>query len=132
MTQQPNNEQLPESLLYSIEHVWVREAGGNCTVGITAHAQEELGEIVFVEIVEEGRMVEKGTSFGSLESIKTVSELFMPMTGRIQTINPALSDNPNLINGDPYGAGWIMTFMADKNADRSALISAAEYRSTIS
>ncbi|SDC45339.1 glycine cleavage system H protein [Pelagirhabdus alkalitolerans] len=93
---------------YSDEHVWVDVKGNEITLGITEHAQEELGDIVFAELPEEGDVLDEGDTFGSVESVKTVSELYAPISGTITKVNEALEDEPELINEDPYEDGWII------------------------
>ncbi len=118
--------QTPEGLLYHPEHTWARQGDGVATVGITDFAQDELGDIVFVELPEVGQQIALGEVFGSIESSKSVSELFSPVTGEVLEINDALEDAPEEINDDPYGAGWIMRVKVDGKPDAS-LLDAATY-----
>lgn len=99
---------IPEDLRYTKEHEWARKDDEGVTFGITEHAQEQLGDVVFVELPEVGEEVAKGETFGSVESTKAVSELFAPMTGKVIAINDLLEDNPEAVNEDPYGDGWLL------------------------
>ena len=99
---------LPEELKYTKDHEWVRIEGNTATVGITDFAQRELGDIVFVEIETEGESVEQGEIFGTVEAVKTVSDLFMPLTGTVSEVNEELESEPELVNSDPYGRGWMI------------------------
>ncbi|MDO5510033.1 MAG: glycine cleavage system protein GcvH [Weeksellaceae bacterium] len=99
---------IPQELKYTQDHEWVRIDGDTATIGITDFAQSELGDIVFVDVDTEGDTLQAGEVFGSIEAVKTVSDLFMPITGEVTEINEALQDQPELINTDPYGEGWIV------------------------
>jgi glycine cleavage system H protein len=116
----------PQDLLYSKEHEWIRIAGETGTVGITDHAQEELGDIVYVEFPQVGGRVEAGKAFGTIESVKAVSELFSPVSGEITEVNKDLVDAPETVNTDPYGKGWIVRVRIDKGSP-SGLLSAEQY-----
>jgi glycine cleavage system H protein len=116
----------PQDLLYSKEHEWIRIAGDTGTVGITDHAQEELGDIVFVEFPKIGARVEAGKPFGTIESVKAVSELFSPVSGEITEVNKDLVDAPESVNTDPYGKGWIVRIRMDKGSP-AGLLSAEQY-----
>ena len=116
---------VPEELQYTRSHEWLRTEGDTATVGITDHAQDELGDIVFVELPEEGATLEPGDSFGTVESVKAVSDLYTPVGGEVVEVNEALNDNPEKINEDPYGEGWIVKLRTSDDA--SGLLSAAEY-----
>ena len=98
----------PTNVKYTNEHEWVRIEGDEAYVGITDYAQSQLGDIIFVDIPTEGETLEKGETFGSIEVVKTVSDLFLPIGGEILEVNPALEENPELVNKDPYGEGWIV------------------------
>lgn len=126
--------QFPKDLKYTKEHEWVRLSadGKTGTVGITEFAQQELGDIVFVEIDSVGSQVAKDEVFGSVEAVKTVSELFMPVSGTVAEINPALDGNPELVNSDPYGEGWMIRIDLSDPAEASDLLSADDYASMIS
>jgi glycine cleavage system H protein len=116
---------VPEELQYTKSHEWVRTEGDTATIGITDHAQEELGDIVFVELPEEGATLDAGDSFGTLESVKAVSDLYAPVGGEVVEVNEALNDSPEKINEDPYGDGWIIKLrVSDEGA---ALLSASDY-----
>jgi glycine cleavage system H protein len=120
--------EFPEKLLYTAEHEWVRVKGDIAVVGITEHAQSELGDIVFVELPEVETDLEQGREFGVVESVKTVSNLYVPVTGVVKKINKKLADNPELVNSEPYEDGWMIEIeMADKN-ELDDLLSAEEYK----
>lgn len=121
----------PENLKYSKDHEWVRVEGDEVYIGISEFAQSELGEIVFVDIDSEGDTVEKGEVFGSIEAVKTVSDLIMPVTGEVLEVNPKLDDEPELVNNDPYGDGWIIKATLDNAADLDDLLSNEEYKAEI-
>jgi glycine cleavage system H protein len=118
----------PEDLRYTKEHEWLEVRGGTATVGITQYAQAELGDIVYVELPQVGAAVVAGEPFGTVESVKAVSELFAPASGTVSEVNTALASSPEQVNKDPYGEGWMIRIaMADaKEAD--ALMSAGQYR----
>jgi glycine cleavage system H protein len=118
--------QFPEELKYTREHEWARVAGRKVTVGITDHAQGELGDIVFVELPPEGSAVEQGKPFGVVESVKAVSDLYSPVTGKVTGVNGALVDTPEKVNREPYGDGWMIVVETDSDAGEG-LLSAAEY-----
>lgn len=120
-----------ENLKYSKDHEWVRVEGDEVYIGISEFAQSELGEIVFVDIDSEGDTVEKGEVFGSIEAVKTVSDLIMPVTGEVLEVNPKLDDEPELVNNDPYGDGWIIKATLDNAADLDDLLSNEEYKTEI-
>jgi glycine cleavage system H protein len=121
----------PENLLYTKDHEWVRVEANLCTVGITHFAQSELGDIVYVELPKLGEKLAQHEPFGSVESVKAVSEVFMPVTGSIEKFNEKLADSPELVNNDPYGEGWMLVVKMDKTAELDALMSAAEYEDFI-
>lgn len=121
----------PENVKYSIDHEWVRVEGNEAFIGITDFAQDELGEIVFVDVTTEGETLDLGEVFGSIEAVKTVSDLMMPVGGEVLEVNAKLEDAPELVNSDPFGDGWIIK-IAVKNADEiSDLMSATEYKEFI-
>jgi glycine cleavage system H protein len=120
---------VPENLFYTADHEWVRFEGDVAYVGITDFAQGELGDIVYVEIETEGESLEAGDVFGSVEAVKTVSDLFMPVSGEIIELNGALADNPELVNNDPYGEGWMIKMKVTDKGDK--LMSAEAYTSEI-
>ncbi|MGH3105726.1 MAG: glycine cleavage system protein GcvH [Rubrobacteraceae bacterium] len=115
---------IPEELQYTRSHEWVRTEGDTATIGITDHAQDELGDIVFVELPETGATFDAGDSFGTVESVKAVSDLYTPVGGEVVEVNEALSDSPEKINEDPYGEGWIVKIQVSGDAD---LLSASDY-----
>ncbi len=121
----------PENLLYTKDHEWVRIEGDTAIVGITDFAQSELGDIVFVEVNTVGETVEAEAVFGSVEAVKTVSDLFMPVEGEIIEFNEALESNPELVNSDPYGEGWMVKVKMSKAASHSGLLPVTEYKALI-
>lgn len=121
----------PENLKYSKEHEWVRIEGETAVIGITAHAQNELGEIIYVDVTSEGETLEKDAVFGSIEAVKTVSDLFMPLAGEVLEVNPELEDKPELVNEDPYGKGWIVKVAVSNLSEIDDLLSAADYKQLI-
>ncbi|MDD2474734.1 MAG: glycine cleavage system protein GcvH [Dysgonamonadaceae bacterium] len=121
----------PEDLKYSKDHEWVRVEGDKTVIGITDFAQSELGEIVYVDVTSEGETINKEDVFGSIEAVKTVSDLIMPVTGEVLEVNPELEDAPELVNSDPYGEGWIIKItMTDQN-DLNDLLDADAYKEFI-
>lgn len=117
----------PESLRYTKDHEWIKLEGNIATVGITDFAQGELGDIVYVEIETAGKALSAESVFGTVEAVKTVSDLFLPVSGTINEVNPALSNQPELVNSDPYGEGWMIKMTVDNPADVAALMDAAAY-----
>ncbi len=117
----------PEDLYYSQEHNWVRLTGNRGTVGITDFAQQEMGEILYTELPDEGLQIEQGDILGTLESSKTVAELFSPVSGEVISINKDLEEEPSLVNDDPYGKGWLMVLELDDPSELQELFSAVEY-----
>lgn len=122
---------IPSELKYTKDHEWVRIEGNIATVGITDFAQGELGDIVFIDIDTVGEEFSTGDVFGSVEAVKTVSDLFLPVSGKISEINSDLEDQPELVNKDPYGKGWLIKLEIAENADHSELLSAEEYKKAI-
>jgi len=122
---------LPENLKYTIEHEWISVEGEVATVGITAFAQGELGDIVFVEIETVGETLDKGETFGTIEAVKTVSDLFMPVGGEILEVNPELESTPELVNKDAFGAGWLIKVKMNNPDELGDLLSAAEYQAML-
>jgi glycine cleavage system H protein len=118
---------IPAELLYTREHEWVRLEGDVATIGITDFAQGELGDIVFVEVDTEGESLEAHAVFGTVEAVKTVSDLFMPCAGEVLEFNRAIEDNPALVNEDPYGAGWLIRVRVSAPEEVQALLSAEAY-----
>lgn len=122
----------PEELKYTAEHEWVRAGDAESVrVGITDFAQEALGDIVFVQLPEVGAQITAGEPCGELESTKSVSDLYAPLTGTVTAVNGALDGAPELVNGDPYGEGWIFDVSPDEPADVEALLDAKEYEATL-
>ena len=117
----------PDDLRYSEEHEWVRVDGTHARVGITDYAQDALGDIVFIDLPAVGSEVEVGGQLGEVESTKSVSEIYAPLSGTVTAVNDALADAPETINHDPYGEGWICEFELAADADPDALLSAAAY-----
>ncbi|MFQ5670228.1 MAG: glycine cleavage system protein GcvH [Acidobacteriota bacterium] len=120
---------IPEDLKYTREHEWIKLEGEMATVGITEHAQKEMGDLVYVELPAKGDQVETGKPMGTVESVKAVSEVFAPVSGEVVEVNSLLLDQPEKINEDPHGAGWMARIKLAGKVDSSALMSAAEYRS---
>ena len=116
---------VPEELQYTRSHEWVRTEDDTATVGITDHAQDELGDIVFVELPEVGATLDPGDSFGTIESVKAVSDLYTPVGGEVVEVNEALNDSPEKVNEDPYGDGWIMRLRVSDEG--SGFLSASDY-----
>ncbi|MCB0820457.1 MAG: glycine cleavage system protein GcvH [Bacteroidetes bacterium] len=118
----------PEDLLYTKDHEWVRIEGDTAIVGITDFAQSELGDIVFVEVNTVGETIDAEAVFGTVEAVKTVSDLFMPLAGEILEFNEALESNPELVNSDPFGEGWMVKVKMSNPSDASSLLPVAEYK----
>jgi glycine cleavage system H protein len=122
---------VPENLKYTKDHEWVKVNGNEAVVGITEFAQSELGDIVFVEIETEGETLNSEEVFGTIEAVKTVSDLFMPVSGKILEFNSDLEANPESVNTDPYGKGWMIRVSIDNSAQIDGLLTAAQYRDLI-
>lgn len=120
---------LPENLQYTKEHEWVRIEGNTAVIGITAYAQDQLGDIVYVDIPTVGQEVAANEIFGTVEAVKTVSDLFMPISGTVTAFNDVLNTNPDLVNSDPYGKGWMIK--VDISGDHALLLSHSEYAKLI-
>lgn len=121
----------PAELKYTKDHEWIKVEGNEATIGITEFAQSELGDIVYVDIASLGKEVAKDEVFGTVEAVKTVSDLFMPVTGTVTEINPALNNQPDLVNADPYGEGWMVKITIADVADVDSLLSADDYKTVI-
>jgi glycine cleavage system H protein len=121
---------VPDGLKYTKDHEWAKFEGAVATVGVTDHAQRELGDIVFVELPKVGATVKSGQSFGTIEAVKTVAELYAPVSGTIAEVNTALSADAGVINQDPYGTGWIIKVKVDKPSEEG-LMDAAGYKALI-
>ncbi len=119
---------VPRDLQYTKSHEWVRREEGTATVGITDHAQDELGDVVFVELPEQGTSFSAGDSFGTVESVKAVSDLYAPVGGEVVEVNETLNDSPELINEEPYGGGWMIRLRISEDGD---LLSAEEYEKLV-
>ncbi|ECB9582278.1 glycine cleavage system protein GcvH [Listeria monocytogenes] len=122
---------LPKDLLYTEEHEWVKADDGSYVIGITDFAQDQLGDIVFVELPEVGDTVTKGDSIGSIESVKTVSDFYAPVTGKVVAVNETLEDEPELINSNPYDTGWILKLEEVEEADVKVLLSSDDYEKVL-
>ena len=123
--------EFPKELKYSKDHEWLRVEGGNAYIGITEFAQGELGDIVFVDVDTEGEELEKEEVFGSIEAVKTVSDLFMPINGEVLSFNTKLEDDPELINTDPYGEGWVIKITISDITELDELLDAAAYQELV-
>src|SRR5262247_394058 len=122
---------IPSDLLYTKEHEWARTEGDRVRVGITAYAQEQLGDVVFVELPKVGAKVTQHKGFGVVESVKAVSDLFAPLSGTIAQVNGVLPNHPELVNQDPYGQGWMIVIAPSDPAERANLLTAAQYETAI-
>ncbi|MCB2206956.1 MAG: glycine cleavage system protein GcvH [Bacteroidetes bacterium] len=122
---------VPANLLYTDDHEWVRVEGDEAVIGITDFAQNELGDIVFVEVETLDEELDKGDTFGTIEAVKTVSDMFMPVGGTVSEVNEALEDTPEIINSDPYGDGWIIKIKIGDVGELDALLDADAYKNSI-
>jgi glycine cleavage system H protein len=122
---------IPENLKYTKDHEWIKTDGDVATVGITDFAQGELGDIVYVEIETQGETLNKEEVFGTVEAVKTVSDLFMPVSGEVTEVNPALAANPESVNKDPYENGWLIKIKLTQPDELNGLMSASEYKELI-
>jgi len=122
---------IPENLKYTKDHEWIKIDSDIATIGITSFAQSELGDIVFIDIDTEGEELEKEEVFGTIEAVKTVSDLFMPVSGKVTEFNQVLEDNPELINTDPYGDGWIIKVCISETSILDELLSSDQYKNLI-
>jgi glycine cleavage system H protein len=123
---------VPDNLLYTKEHEWVGVAGGIATIGITEYAQGELGDIVFVELPAVGKKVKQMEAFGTIEAVKTVADLFSPVSGEVTATNGKIETSPEVINKDPFGEGWIIKVKISNEAELKSLLKPEEYRKIIS
>ncbi len=121
----------PNELKYTKDHEWVKVEGNTATIGITEFAQSELGDIVYVEIETKGETLAKEEVFGTVEAVKTVSDLFMPVSGKIADVNPGITTNPESVNKDPYGAGWMIKVELSNAGEVAGLMSAADYKAMV-
>lgn len=122
---------IPEGLKYTKDHEWIKVEGDVGLVGITDFAQSELGDIVFVEIETAGETLDQGEVFGTIEAVKTVSDIFMPVSGEVIEANPQLENTPEIVNKDPYGEGWLIKVKISNPAEMDALMDASDYRQMI-
>lgn len=122
---------IPAQLRYTKDHEWIKLEGQTATIGITDFAQGELGDIVYVEVETIGKALAAGEIFGTVEAVKTVSDLFLPVAGTVTELNPALANAPELVNSDPYGEGWMIKMTVNNPADVDALLDAAGYEAEI-
>ena len=118
---------IPSDLKYSQTHEWVRIEGSTATIGITDHAQSELGDIVYLDLPEPGRMLQKGEQFGEVESVKAVSEIYVPVSGEVVESNTSITDTTEVLNEDPYGKGWLIKVRLGNSAELSDLMEPADY-----
>ncbi len=123
---------VPENLKYTKDHEWIRVDGDEAFVGITDFAQGELSDVVFVEIETEGEQLNKEEVFGTIEAVKTVSDMFMPVSGKVLEVNAKLEDSPEIVNKDPYGEGWMIKISIDDPAELEDLLTADQYKELIS
>lgn len=121
----------PENLKYTKDHEWIKLEGDTATVGITDFAQRELGDIVYVDIDSAGKSMNAEEIFGTVEAVKTVSDLFLPVAGTINEVNPALATQPELVNSDPYGEGWMIRMKVNDPNDVEAMMTAGDYQQLV-
>lgn len=121
----------PENLRYTKDHEWVSLEGNIATIGVTDFAQRELGDIVYIDISGKGKALAAEEIFGTVEAVKTVSDLFLPVAGTVTEVNPALDSQPELVNSDPYGEGWMVKMTVDNPADVAALMDASAYTASV-
>jgi glycine cleavage system H protein len=122
---------IPADLKYTKDHEWVRVEGDIATIGVTDYAQGELGDVVYVEIETDGESLDQEEVFGTVEAVKTVSDLFMPIAGEVIEVNEKLADEPDLVNQEPYGEGWMIKVKISDSSQLDALLSAEDYKSEI-
>jgi glycine cleavage system H protein len=123
--------EFPEGIKYTKDHEWIRLEGKNAVIGITDYAQHELGDVIYVDVPAVGERLSKEEVFGTIEAVKTVSDLFLPVSGTVSELNPELEEHPDLVNTDPYGKGWIVRLEVENSAEYDELLSAAEYQKHI-
>lgn len=121
----------PDNLKYTKEHEWIKVDGDEALIGITEHASNELGDIVFIEIETQGESLGSGDTFGTVEAVKTVSDLFMPVAGEVLEVNPKLEDTPEIVNQDPYGEGWLIKIKLENPDEVNSLLSSSDYRGLV-
>ncbi len=122
---------IPENLYYTSDHEWIRVEGSTGVVGVTDFAQHQLGDIVFVDVATVGETLAEGDTFGTIEAVKTVSDMFMPLESEVTEFNEALNDEPELVNNDPYGAGWIVKVLIADMTKLSTLLSPEQYKALV-
>jgi len=122
---------IPDGMKFSKDHEWVKIDGDNVTIGVSDYAQSELGDIVFVDIESDLEEITTGETFGSIEAVKTVSDLYAPISGKVVEVNPALEDEPELVNTDPYGEGWLLKIECSDLAQLDSLLSTEDYKKQI-
>ncbi len=122
---------IPEGLKYTKDHEWVKVEGNIGTVGVTDYAQGELGDIIYLDVTTVGNDVAMGDAFGTIEAVKTVSDMYAPVSGKITEFNSAVNDNPAIVNQDPYGAGWMVKIEISNMGDLDSLLSPEEYKNLI-
>ena len=122
---------IPDDLKYTEEHEWIRVEGDEIVVGVTDFAQGELGDVVFIELETEGEDLSRGDTFGTIEAVKTVSDLYMPVDGHVVKVNPSLEDTPELVNSDPFGGGWMIRIKLSDPSQLDDLIPADKYSTLI-
>lgn len=123
--------EFPTNIKYTNEHEWIRLEGDIAYIGITDYAQQQLGDIVFIDVPTEGETLEKGETFGTVEVVKTVSDLFLPIGGEVMEVNSQLEEHPELVNQDPYGEGWIIKLKPTNTDEMNELLDAAAYKEII-
>ena len=121
----------PENLRYTKEHEWVRVEGDTGTIGITFHAQKELGDIVYVDLPKPGTLIQQKTTIGSVESVKAVSDIYTPVSGEVIEVNGQLAESPEILNKDPYGSGWLVKIKLSEPDEAAKLLTAAEYQAYV-
>ena len=122
---------IPSELRYTQDHEWVRIEGGTATVGVTDYAQKQLGDVVFVELPSVGRSLERSEPLGTIESVKAVSEIYAPLSGEVAAVNETINDDPELVNTDPYGDGWLIKLTISNKGEVAELLSGAKYEAWI-
>lgn len=122
---------IPDNLKYTKDHEWLRVDGGTAVIGITDFAQGELGDIVFIEIETQGEQLAKHDVFGTIEAVKTVSDMYMPVSGEVLEVNPKILDTPEVVNKDPYGEGWLIKVKVDDSSEVDSLLDAAAYKAHV-
>lgn len=122
---------IPADLKYTKDHEWVKVEGGTGTVGVTDYAQGELGDIIYVDVTTVGNDVSMGDTFGTIEAVKTVSDMYAPVSGKIAEFNSAVNDNPAIVNQDPYGAGWLVKIEISNMGDLDSLLSPEDYKNLV-